>query len=1392
MTMKPSCFSKVLRVLCVVLTLACGFPSAQALTVAPNVDLFSVNSGPSTTSMRAVTPGPDGSFYLVALGNTAITQGGVTLATGGGSFSSLILKAPTSVVWTRNFASNIEIWDTHAMPDGGIVMAGDFTLTAQFPVDGSNFQSISSQGQRDVFIVRYDPLGNLVWLRTFGSTTQDHIAGLTVDETGNLAVAGSLGANATVETVTGIGAGLFTAKYSEDGTFQWVNSVAGAADATGLTADPAGDWYVLGTFSGSINVSGTPLTASGGLDALLIKYSSTGTVAWACRAGGTLAEATHKVRTFKDDGVVIEGTFNGTATFGTTMLLSSGGSDGFVSRLDKNGNWIWTIALPSSGQEIPIGLGVDLLGNSYIGGYFDISMPLGTTNLLASNPGSLDSFIIRLNPSGVVDWAVRLDGVDRQNINNLRILGEDEGYYWGDFVKQVFHAGTPEPATPLTGTLNNGFYGVYYANSVPKIVLQPVTTYALPGTSATFRVRVSTFLNLSYQWYKNGDPIPGATKSTYTLTSVSAADEQDYSVKITNANGSVDSDVVQFRLGSPAAISEPVASRSGPLGGAVTNTVNVTGLPLPVVQWRRVGGPVLHTGATFIIDPIDYTYEGEYEAVISNQFNTIISPFRLGVDLIPVDSFAGMVHDPYRDVVYLSSGTNVLRYDMLNKMSLPPIALSGNLRGLDVSPDGKWLVVADNDGVTASNWVHIVNLDNTQVSKVLFERAASEGFTESVAFGSDGRAVISSNNRLRSLNVTNETDVVTRTTTSAYRLTPSASRELIALSGADAGVYSVAQTNLLAGTYNTSAPYTSGAVEWRQNQSVAVSTASAAFLSTSRQLVQSVGDGSTSGPIGAAYHPFENLVYLPWLNTSQIRVYSSDTFTEVTRYTSGTSQYVPVSNIPVGQAQVSRSGDMLFVAATNGVRYVRLPVQLPLILGQPKALRLSPGFTAKFKVTAYSGHALSYQWQKDEQDILGANGAEYEFTVPEQVPGDAGSYRVKVTNTGGTVISDPATLTILKHDPGVAWATPAAINYGELLPAGYLNATAVAPGTFVYSTTAGTKLGAGQRPLQVIFTPNDTVYYETVTNTVYLTVHKRRLTYAVGSATRMYGLPNSAVPLNVSGFITGESLADVNVHPSVVSPATETSPIGTYPMTYTGGSDDNYSFAYGTGTLTVTKRTVAIALSNTSQAFNGSPRTITATPTPPEAPLQILYNGSINAPTAIGNYPVAVSVTSTNYQGSTTGTLSIFKGGAAITWNPPAPVLYGTVVGAAQFNAVAAVQGIYQYSPPAGTVLGVGTHTLQLIFTPLDTANYLRTTNTVTITITTPTLVQPEQVTGSPGTFRFGFGTVNGKQYEVQASDNLVDWTTVTTLTATGTSLQFNDANMFSHSKRFYRIVPKP
>jgi len=83
----------------------------------------------------------------------------------------------------------------------------------------------------------------------------------------------------------------------------------------------------------------------------------------------------------------------------------------------------------------------------------------------------------------------------------------------------------------------------------------------------------------------------------------------------------------------------------------------------------------------------------------------------------------------------------------------------------------------------------------------------------------------------------------------------------------------------------------------------------------------------------------------------------------------------------------------------------------PSITTQPANKTVNPGETATFSVTATGTAPLSYQWRKNGVNITGATSASY--TTPPATAADNGSlFSVVVSNSGGSVTSHNATLTV--------------------------------------------------------------------------------------------------------------------------------------------------------------------------------------------------------------------------------------------------------------------------------------------------------------------------------------------------------------------------------------------
>ena len=106
-------------------------------------------------------------------------------------------------------------------------------------------------------------------------------------------------------------------------------------------------------------------------------------------------------------------------------------------------------------------------------------------------------------------------------------------------------------------------------------------------------------------------------------------------------------------------------------------------------------------------------------------------------------------------------------------------------------------------------------------------------------------------------------------------------------------------------------------------------------------------------------------------------------------------------------------------------------------------------------------------------------------------PTNAGGYPVTASiNDADYTGSASGTLSIGKAVPIVTWATPTAITYGTALSSTQLNASANVPGTFVYSPSVGTVLGAGAQDLSASFTPTDATDYASAPANVSITVNK--------------------------------------------------------------------------------------------------------------------------------------------------------------------------------------------------------------------------------------------------------------------------------------------------------------
>jgi hypothetical protein len=112
---------------------------------------------------------------------------------------------------------------------------------------------------------------------------------------------------------------------------------------------------------------------------------------------------------------------------------------------------------------------------------------------------------------------------------------------------------------------------------------------------------------------------------------------------------------------------------------------------------------------------------------------------------------------------------------------------------------------------------------------------------------------------------------------------------------------------------------------------------------------------------------------------------------------------------------------------------------------------------------------------------------------------------------------------------------------------------------------------------------------------------------------------------------------------------------------------------------------------------------------------------------------ITATVSSPSFSNNVTATDSvIFQQQPGIIWPTPAQIIYGTPLSGTQLNATSPLAGIISYSPPAGTVLDIGQHTLTATFTPTDTVDYTTATATVSLTVVPATPVVTVNASPNP------------------------------------------------------------
>ena len=166
--------------------------------------------------------------------------------------------------------------------------------------------------------------------------------------------------------------------------------------------------------------------------------------------------------------------------------------------------------------------------------------------------------------------------------------------------------------------------------------------------------------------------------------------------------------------------------------------------------------------------------------------------------------------------------------------------------------------------------------------------------------------------------------------------------------------------------------------------------------------------------------------------------------------------------------------------------------------------------------------------------------------------------------------------------------------------------------------------------------------------------------------------------------------------------------------------------------ITVPKETPVLAWATPAPITYPTPLPGTQLDATASVPGTFTYSPPAGTILTAGTHTLTATFTPTDTTDYTSGgtvrsQITVLQGTPALTWARPANITYGAALTGTQLRATASVPGTFTYSPPAGTVLAIGTHALTATFTPTDTTDY-----TSGGTVSTQITVLPTYCTLSP------------------------------------------------------------
>ncbi len=371
-----------------------------------------------------------GNSYISGYFRDTLRFGTVELASAGQNDIFLAKFGPTGqLLWANRYGWSANEF-AHGLAfdhSGNVLMVGEYQDSIIFETDTLFSEDSLWYGPPaltyDVFWLRVTPAGVMDTVWADGWAGSENFYEISVGPDSLYYMAGfyrifNWWTFPSVYDLRGLGKGYddaIWARSNSHGIMDHKAIAAGRYVDRAMAIDLIGDSLVVmaGTFQDTCYFKDSMTYKIGGFDddVWVACYTDTGSYRWAIDGGSKAVDKITALVTDPQGYIYVSGQFDSLLTFGSMQLLGTGHLDGFVAKVDLNGNVIWLKHFGGTGYDGVQDLRIMASGEILVTGYFQREMQLdGGMQIVAADTTDQNAYVAVINNAGVTRWVKTLGG----------------------------------------------------------------------------------------------------------------------------------------------------------------------------------------------------------------------------------------------------------------------------------------------------------------------------------------------------------------------------------------------------------------------------------------------------------------------------------------------------------------------------------------------------------------------------------------------------------------------------------------------------------------------------------------------------------------------------------------------------------------------------------------------------------------------------------------------------------------------------------------------------------------------------------------------------------------------------------------------------------------------